>query len=118
MTPPVLKNVSKEEREKDGFKSFKDWMKKEDHIYIGPYVQKYMKSTYAKPSLWINPYYGHFKEEEAKEVFEGYLRANKHLMQRLPELEGKILEDWTMDNSHGYVLIKLYNEYVASMPEE
>ena len=35
MTAPVLKCVKREEREKDGFSSFKEWVETPSHIYIG-----------------------------------------------------------------------------------
>ena len=41
MTTPVLKSVKREEREKDGFSTFKEWVETPNHIYIGHNIKKY-----------------------------------------------------------------------------
>ena len=42
MTTPVLKCVKREEREKDGFCCFKEWVETPSHIYIGENIKKYL----------------------------------------------------------------------------
>ena len=42
MATPVLKCVRREEREKDGFSSFKEWVEAPSHIYIGHNIRKYL----------------------------------------------------------------------------
>ena len=60
MTVPVLKCITKNQREKDGFQSFKAWIEHDNHEYIGPNLHKYVKNYKGKESMWINPYLSHF----------------------------------------------------------
>jgi hypothetical protein len=41
MSKPVLKCIAKDQREKDGYKSFNAWI---DDVYIGPHLHKYVKN--------------------------------------------------------------------------
>ena len=40
MSAPVLKCVAKDQREKDGYKSFKAWIEDPKNVYIGPHLHK------------------------------------------------------------------------------
>ena len=48
MGAPVLKCVKREEREKDGFSSFKEWVEAPNHIYIGHNIRKYLNDFIKK----------------------------------------------------------------------
>ena len=56
MGAPVLKCVKREEREKDGFSSFKEWVEVPNHIYIGHNIRKYLNDFIKKDSIWCNPF--------------------------------------------------------------
>jgi hypothetical protein len=112
MTPPVLKCITKDQREKDGFKSFKEWLEHYNHEYIGHSLHKYVKNYSGKESMWSNPYQPHFGRNEANELFENFVRNNEVLKKCIPYLENKVLGCWCNSDCHGEVLIKLYNEYV------
>jgi hypothetical protein len=116
MAPPVLKCINKEEREKDGFMSFKDWIDVPSHEYIGPNVHKYTRNFNRYPSLWVNPFYNHFNRysgEEGNRLFEFFIRHNPALKECIPQLENKVMGCWCTDarDCHGEILIKLYKEY-------
>ncbi len=85
------------------------------------------KSNYdvycARPGIWGNPYshkegtLAKFKVEtinEAIEKFREYLLNNKELMDKLPELKGKTLGCWCVDENgkgkcHAKVIAELVN---------
>ena len=56
MATPVLKCVRREEREKDGFSSFREWVETPSHIYIGHNIRKYLNDFNKKDSIWCNPF--------------------------------------------------------------
>ena len=124
MSPPVLKCIAKEQREKDGYKTFKAWIEDPKNVYIGPHLHKYVKNYNGKESLWMNPYQAHFPKAEANKLFEELIRSNQILMNSIPSLANKVLGCWcealydsngeviTLKECHGEVLIGLYNEYV------
>ena len=112
MAPPTLKCIKKNQREKDGFNTFKEWIEQFNHEYIGPSLHKYVKNYCGKESMWSNPYQNHFRKEEANELFEKFVRSNEVLMKYIPQLENKVLGCWCNSDCHGEVLIKLYNERV------
>ena len=60
MSAPVLKCIAKDQREKDGYKTFKAWIDDPKNVYIGPHLHKYVKNYNGKESMWINPYQAHF----------------------------------------------------------
>ena len=115
MSPPVLRSVNREHREKQGYKSFKEWLEQYNHVYIGPSVYKYVKNYGGRECIWMNPYQAHFPRDEANELFEKFVRSNEALMNQLDYLENKVLGCWCTSDSvcHGEVLIKLYNEKKA-----
>ena len=112
MASPVLRCINREEREKDGFNSFKEWVEKYDHEYIGPSIYKYIKNYSGKESMWRNPYQAHFPRDVANDLFEKFVRSNEEMMKRIPYLKNKVLGCWCESDCHGEVLIKLYNEVV------
>ena len=112
MSPPILKCITKDQREKDGFKTFKEWLEHYNHEYIGHSLHKYVKNYSGKESMWRNPYQSHFDRNEANELFENFVRNNEVLKKCIQYLENKVLGCWCNSNCHGEVLIKLYNEYI------
>ena len=65
MAPPILKCITKTEREKYGFMSFNEWIHHYNHEYNGCNIHKYMKNYTGKQTMWSNPYQSHFTREEA-----------------------------------------------------
>ena len=45
MVPPVLKCIAKEQREKDGYKTFKAWIEDPKNVYIEPHIHKYVQTV-------------------------------------------------------------------------
>ena len=120
MSAPVLKCIAKDQREKDGYKSFKAWIDDPKNVYIGPHLHKYVKNYNGKESMWMNPYQAHFPKAEANKLFENFIRSHAVLYNCIPSLTNTVLGCWceplTSSNGevsecHGDVLIKLYNEY-------
>ena len=114
MAPPVLKCINKEEREKEGFMSFKDWIDVPSHEYIGVNVHKYTRNFNRNPSLWVNPFhFNRYSVEEGNKLFEFFIQHNPALKECIPQLENKVLGCWCTDakDCHGEILIKLYKEY-------
>ena len=115
MATPVLKCVRREEREKDGFCCFKEWVETPSHIYIGCNIRKYLKDYNKKDSIWCNPFITFdLSREETNNYYEAFVRCNPHMIEKLTELENKVLECWCKDNCHGEILIKLYREFVEN----
>ena len=124
MSPPVLKCIAKEQREKDGYKTFKAWIEDPKNVYIGPHLHKYVKNYNGKESLWMNPYQAHFPKAEANKLFEELIRSNQVLMNSIPSLANKVLGCWcepvydsngaALKECHGNILIELYNDYVTT----
>ena len=94
MVPPVLKCIAKEQREKDGYKSFKAWIEDPKNIYIGPHIHKYVQNYKGKESMWMNPYQAHFPKTEANTLFENFIKGNDVLLQAIPSLANKVLGCW------------------------
>ena len=115
MSPPVLMCVSKEEREKAGYTSFRQWLENPQNEFIGPNVRKY--APYHPHSQWTNPFYGYYQGEEANELYESFIRNNDILKKCLPALKDKVLGCWCTNGCHGEVLIKLYKQYVHENDE-
>ena len=116
MSSPVVKNVSK--RQRDGYKTFSQWYDDENNIYIGRNAGKYAQRS-ASDSKWVNPFicvdYNVSSEEWVSELlakcYEKYIRNSDELMSSLHELRGKKLGCWCKPKfCHGDVLVKLFNE--------
>ena len=130
MSPPKVKNVSKGNREVDGYEYFSDWISDvENNIYIGQNASKYAQCPMPE-SKWVFPFVvfdsvGSSKSWIMKEmlsIYEKYVRGNNYLMKSLPELKGKNLGCWccASDFCHGSVLVKLYQDNCekSSVPAE
>ena len=81
--PPVLKCIGREQREADGYKTFKDRLEKYQHEYIGPSVFKYVQNYGGKESLWINPYQAHFRRDIANKMYNSELMKWRSVDQTL-----------------------------------
>ena len=110
MAPPILKCISKAQKEKDGFKFFNEWINYYNHEYIGSSLHKYVKNYTGKETMWSNPYQSHFARDEANEIFEKFVRSSEVLMKCIPTLENKVLGCWCSSDCHGEIL----NEYGAT----
>lgn len=119
MSTPVVKNISKAQRESEGYTSFAEWIEDtENNVYIGANAAKY--TGIAMPeSKWVMPMgvydtVGSSKEwimKKMLDIYEEYVRNNSFLMNSLSELKNKNLGCWCYPNScHGEVLVKLYKE--------
>ena len=57
MSAPILENVKREEWERSGVSSFKEWAEAPNHIYIGHNIRKYLNDfNKKKDSIWCNPF--------------------------------------------------------------
>ena len=110
MSPLVINCITTEHR------GFKEWIEQYNHEYIGPNVRKYVKNLTGYPSLWINPFHGYFKQDQANALFESFIRLNPILMDCISRLENKVFGCWFNAECHGELLIKLYNEHVNQPP--
>jgi len=121
MSAPVLKCIGKDQREKEGYNTFREWIEDPKNVYISCNLHKYVKNYNGKESMWMNPYQAHFSKVEANRLYENFIRSNDVLMQSIPSLENKVLGCWceplqdsagvSISGCHGEVLIKLYHEY-------
>ena len=75
MSAPIVKCITKEARERDGFSSFKEWCDTPNHIYIGPNIRKYLKDYSKKDSLWCNPFRNYDLTPQLYQIFKP-LRKN------------------------------------------
>ena len=98
MSPPIVKCITKEEREKDGYSSFRQWIEDPKNVYIGNNLHKYAQdcvpSNWINPFQWINPFHMHYKGEDANKIYESFMRSNGVLLEYLPMLEDKVLGCW------------------------
>ena len=126
MSAPVLKCVAKDQREKDGYNSFKAWIEDPKNVYIGPHIHKYVQKYNGKESWWVNPYQAHFPKTDANTLFENFIKRNDVLLHAIGSLTDKVLGCWCepvydsngevngLSQCHGNILIELYNEYVTT----
>ena len=116
MPAPIVKCITKEARERDGFSSFKEWCDTPNHIYIGPNIRKYLKDYSKKDSLWCNPFRNYdLTKSQSNEFFETFVRSNPFMILQLEQLESKVLGCWCRtgeETCHGDILVKLYEEFV------
>ena len=70
MSPPIVKCITKEEREKDGYISFRQWIEDPKNVYIGSNVQKYAKDY--TPSNWVNPFRMYYGGEDRGQTDRGF----------------------------------------------
>ena len=118
MATPVLKCVKREEREKDGFCCFKEWVETPSHIYIGCNIRKYLKDYNKKDSIWCNPFITYdLSREETNKYYEVFVRSNPHMIKKLTELlsldVGLYHGEWSFTESyiHNESLLKIFPFY-------
>ncbi len=94
-----------------GYKNLEDWLKNENHIYIGRDMTYRISSAIG--SKWCNPFsVKKYKREECIDMFRQYILLNKELLSSLSELKDKILGCWCKPEAcHGDVLIELIKLY-------
>ena len=127
MSPPVVKNVSQANREKEGCTSFKSWFNKPSNIYISRNSAKYTQQD-VQDSKWVNPFICTNRRlsgekwviEMLQKCYERYVRGNENLMNNLWELQGKSLGCWCEEDGrcHGSILVKLYEEKYGEESEK
>lgn len=127
MSPPVVKNVSQANREKEGCTSFKRWFNKPSNIYISRNSAKYTQQD-VQDSKWVNPFICTNRRlsgekwviEMLQKCYERYVRGNENLMNNLWELQGKSLGCWCEEDGrcHGSILVKLYEEKYGEESEK
>jgi hypothetical protein len=100
-------NVKVAELRKQGYSSLEEWLKDENHLYIGRDMSFYVKG--AKASKWQNPF--PVKKcglEQSLSLYEEYVQNNSELMASLHELEGKTLGCWCKPGiCHGDILLDI-----------
>jgi len=107
----TIVNVKKQYLVKRGYKNFKDWASKPNHIYIGREINFYVDGV--KGSKWANPFpVKKFGRDKCLELYKNYILTNTKLLNELDELKGKELGCWckndkTNDRCHGDILIEL-----------
>ena len=111
-------NINKKSLNNQGYKDFDDWNSKENHQYIGRNMSFYVPGT--EKSIWHNPfpvanprktYKNNTKRytlDESLNLYREYIINNPELMNRLPELDGKVLGCWCKPNRcHGDIIKEL-----------
>jgi len=80
-------------------------------VYIG---RRVYYTEFQKNSIWYNPFTLKRWGDLSLKLYETYLRNSPELLNRLPELKGKILGCWCKNQGngkcHGDILIKLLKE--------
>ncbi len=105
-------NVKKVNLIKLGYKDLEDWMKDDDHVYIGRDMSFYVKD--AEGSKWANPFsvkkYG---RDGCLKKYREYIMSNDELLGQLDELEGKTVGCWCAPaNCHGDILMELVKKNI------
>jgi hypothetical protein len=79
-------------------------------VYIGR--AQFCGQEYFEPSPWANPFsWRKLGRQEAIRRYEERLLNTPELLERLPELEGKVLGCWCAPRPcHGHVLLRLIEE--------
>jgi hypothetical protein len=79
-------------------------------VYIGR--AQFCGTEYFEPSPWANPFsWRKLGRQEALRRYEERLLNTPELLERLPELEGKVLACWCAPRPcHGHVLLRLIEE--------
>ena len=118
-------NVRKAELNKIGYNDFKQWIANKDNIYIGRNMTYYVPG--AVGSIWGNPFPVSdrgYSLEESLEKYKQYIESKPDLINKLKELDGKVLGCWckTSDRNsdivsnkpkkcHGDILAELVEKY-------
>ena len=88
--------------------TIRDWIQQPSNVYIGRHNKHYGIS-----SVWGNPFKisPKINRRECIIKYKEYLLNNEHLMQKLPDLCGKVLGCWCdPEPCHGHVIIKIIKE--------
>ena len=132
-------NVHKKNLVDDGYDDLIDWLKAENHIYIGRDMSFYVPGAIG--SIWKNPFRVTNNEkpnikikkskmpntilskgklrsskkytlDESLREYRKYIISNASLMSQLHTLKGRVLGCWCKPNKcHGDVLLDLINTY-------
>jgi hypothetical protein len=106
-------NVRKAELNKLGYDDFKQWIANKDNVYIGRNMSHYVPG--AAGSIWGNPYPVSDKAytlEESLKKYTQYIESKPDLIEKLKELDGKVLGCWCKPKKcHGDVLAELVEKY-------
>ena len=127
MSPPVIQNITKDSRERAGYRSFKEWYLRKDNLYISRNASKYLgrdvpESKWASPFIVLNRKLGGEKwvQESLQRNYERYIKSDQFLMDSLHELKNQVLGCWCTSPNlcHGSILQKLYIEKYGNNEEE
>lgn len=102
-------NVKKHELIKSGYKNFKDWASRKDHVYIGRDMSFYVEGAPFGGSIWGNPF--HVVRDTQKPGRRSYPLGPKR-SKDLQERSSKKTRNYTLDES-----LKKYREYIESDPK-
>ena len=107
---PTCVSVRKAALSPRGMKSFQEWARQPNHLYIGRDMTYYIRG--AVGSKWRNTFtvkkYG---LEKSLKLYEERVRNTPELIEAIGELEGMELGCWCKPNQcHGDVLIKIFND--------
>jgi hypothetical protein len=115
-------NVRKNELIKLGYANFEDWKSDENNLYIGRDMSFYVNG--AVGSVWGNPFpvakknndyknkAPRYTLDESLKKYRQHIESNPELVNRLKELDGKILGCWCKPNGcHGDILTELVDKY-------
>ena len=101
MAAPVLKCLWRKERVKDGIFCFKEWVDTPSFIYIGQNIGKYLNDFNKKDSIWCNPFSTFdLSREEKNNYYKAFVRCNPNVIDKLTELENKVIGCRCTDNCH------------------
>lgn len=103
-------NVKKASLNKIGYKDLEDWLKDDDHVYIGRNMSVYVKG--ANGSKWATPFnVKQYGRDGCLKKYREYIESNEELLKDLGELEGKVVGCWCFpENCHGDILMELVKE--------
>jgi hypothetical protein len=116
-------NVKKQQLNKIGYKDLMDWLQSDkNNLYIGRDMSYYVAGSTG--SVWQNPFpvaklnkiyktgVVRYNLDQSLELYRQHIEQNPDLLNRLGELDGKVLGCWCKPNKcHGDVLAKLVKKY-------
>lgn len=107
-------NISVKHLRPMGYENLEEWLKNDNHVYIGRNMEFYVKG--AKKSKWANPYsvkkYG---REKALDEYRKKILNTPELLNDLEELNGKTLGCWCApEKCHGDILVELLKKQCKS----
>ena len=106
--PPTCVSVGEAALSSRGVKSFQEWVKQPNHLYIGMDMTHYIQG--AVGSKWQNTFTNIKSLRKSLELYEKRVRNTPELIEAIGELEGMELGVlWKSTPCHGDVLIKIFN---------